>query len=63
LDFIWPFFGSGNPAENVVCYDTGLTSLQLAALRGDYNVVRLLLETGADVDGKGDLNSVDNKLW
>jgi hypothetical protein len=32
-------------------------------LRGDYNVVRLLLETGADVDGKGDVNAVENKFW
>ena len=35
----------------------------MASLRGDYNVVRLLLETGADVDGKGDLNFADNKYW
>ena len=45
-------------ATNVI----GVTSLQLAALRGDYNVVRLLLDTGADVEGKSSTSS-ENKHW
>lgn len=37
----------------------GLTPLQLASLKGDTNVTRLLLDTGADVDGYGG----ENKFW
>ncbi len=54
--------------------NAGLTPLQMAALRGDANVVRLLLDTGADVDGRGagggqnsssnsSLSTGDNRDW
>ena len=41
--------------------NVGLTPLQMAALRGDTNVVRLLLDTGAYVDGRSLLG--ENKNW
>ena len=41
--------------------NAGLTPLQMAALRGDTNVVRLLLDTGAHVDGRSLLG--ENKNW
>ena len=41
--------------------NAGLTPLQMAALRGDSNVVRLLLDTGALVDGRS--LSGENKNW
>lgn len=41
--------------------NAGLTPLQMAALRGDSNVVRLLLDTGAFVDGRSLLG--ENKNW
>jgi len=41
--------------------NAGLTPLQMAALRGDTNVVRLLLDTGAYVDGRSLIG--ENKNW
>jgi ankyrin repeat/BTB/POZ domain-containing protein 2 len=41
--------------------NAGLTPLQMASLRGDTNVVRLLLDTGATVNGRS--ASGENKDW